>query len=148
MAFLLLSLGLLRINLFPPASSSRHHTSRFHNSHRQTPEMELFGVQELPNSKSISAPGWAYVPDTIGNSTSASQSTSRKRTVRNQPKSTSHDHNAKQDAKVLRDLAALDKESYRDVQIPVPVRHRDNAGRGEPLDQLRSRLNLPTTCLQ
>jgi len=35
----------------------------------------------------------------------------------------------KQDAKIMRDLAALDRESHKDVLIPVPVRHRDNAGR-------------------
>ncbi|KAI9736884.1 MAG: hypothetical protein M1818_005935 [Claussenomyces sp. TS43310] len=92
--------------------------------------MELFGVQELPNSKSITTPGWAYVPDTLANSASAAlQPSSRKRAARNQPNASAHEHTAKQDAKILRELAALEKESHKDVQIPVPIRHRDNAGR-------------------
>jgi zinc finger HIT domain-containing protein 1 len=93
--------------------------------------MELFGVQELPSSKSISAPGWAYVPDTgINPSVAALQPSRAKRVARNLPNANAHENTAKQDAKILRELAALDKESHRDVQIPVPVRHRDNAGRG------------------
>jgi zinc finger HIT domain-containing protein 1 len=102
--------------------------------------MELFGVQELPNSKSISAPGWAYVPDISSNPNApTSQSTSRKRIGRNQPAGSAHENTAKQDAKILRDLAALDKESHKDVQIPIPIRHRDNAGRGNypPFNILR-----------
>jgi len=91
--------------------------------------MELFGVQELPNSKSISAPGWGYVADTgVNASVSALKPSSRKRAARNLPTS-GHDNTAKQDAKVLRELAALDKEGNKDVHIPVPVKHRDNAGR-------------------
>ncbi len=98
--------------------------------HNNTRQMELFGVQELPNSKSISAPGWAYVADTGANSSvSALQPSSRKRAARNLPTS-GHNNTAKQDARVLRELAALDKEGNKDVHIPVPVKHRDSAGRG------------------
>ena len=72
-------------------------------------------------------PGYAYVPDTgINSSVAALQPTSRKR----HRTELVGDTNAKQDAKLLRDLAALDRENHRDVAIPVPVRHRDNAGRG------------------
>jgi len=94
--------------------------------------MDLFGVQELPSSRSINAPGWAYVPDTgVNPSVAALQPSSNKRAARNQPKANNAQENtAKQDAKILRDLAALDRESHKDIQIPVPVRHRDNAGRG------------------
>jgi len=92
--------------------------------------MELFGVEELANSKSISAPGWAYVPDTGANaSVAALQPASRKRAARNQPTVSTHETNVKQDAKILRDLAALDKESHRDVSIPVPIRHRNDTER-------------------
>lgn len=92
--------------------------------------MELFGVQELPNAKSINAPGWAYVPDTgINPSVAALQPSRAKRVARIGP-SYAQDTTAKQDAKILRELAALDKESHKDIQIPVPIRHRDNAGRG------------------
>lgn len=92
--------------------------------------MELFGVQELPSAKSISAPGWAYVPDTGINPSVAALQPSRAKRARNLPNASTHENTAKQDAKILRELAALDKESHKDVQIPVPVRHRDNAGRG------------------
>jgi zinc finger HIT domain-containing protein 1 len=92
--------------------------------------MELFGVQELPNSKSINTPGWAYVQESGLNSAGAALQPGRKRAARNQPSASAHENTAKQDAKILRDLAALDKDSHKDVQIPVPVRHRDNAGRG------------------
>jgi zinc finger HIT domain-containing protein 1 len=93
--------------------------------------MGLFGVQELLSTKSVIAPGWAYVPDTgINPSVTALQPVSKKRAVRSLPNASPHEVNTRQDAKILRDLAVLDKESHKDVQIPVPVRHRDNAGRG------------------
>ena len=47
-----------------------------------------------------------------------------------EPTASQNETTAKQDAKILRDLAALDRENHRDVSIPVPIRHRDNAGRG------------------
>jgi zinc finger HIT domain-containing protein 1 len=95
--------------------------------------MELFGVQELPASKSISAPGWAYVPDTgINPSVAALQPSRAKRIAGPTTKASTHETTAKQDAKILRELAALDRESHRDVQIPIPVKHRDGAGRGKP----------------
>ncbi|KAH9218927.1 hypothetical protein DL95DRAFT_457759 [Leptodontidium sp. 2 PMI_412] len=88
-----------------------------------------FGVREVANSKTAPAPGWAYVPDTgINASVSALQPSSRKR-ARNQNVASSHETTARQDAKILRDLAALDRENAKDVSIPVPIRHRDNAGR-------------------
>ncbi|KAH8676632.1 hypothetical protein BGZ60DRAFT_429130 [Tricladium varicosporioides] len=84
-----------------------------------------FGVLEVANSRATAAPGWAYVPDTSVN-TSVTALQPRKR-ARNQTAGT--DTTAKQDAKILRELAALDRENHKDVSIPVPVRHRDNVGR-------------------
>jgi zinc finger HIT domain-containing protein 1 len=95
------------------------------------PRMELFGVQELPNSKSLNAPGWAYVAETGVKLSAGHQPNSRVRAARIQQNGSAHENTAKQDAKILRDLAALDKESHRDVQIPIPVRHRDHTGRGK-----------------
>lgn len=91
-----------------------------------------FGVREVLNSKTSAAPGWAYVPDVGANASGpALQPNSRKRAARNNQANPSlHDTTAKQDAKILRELAALDRESHKDVSIPVPIRHRDNAGRG------------------
>ncbi|PBP24684.1 HIT zinc finger protein [Diplocarpon rosae] len=87
-----------------------------------------FGVREVAISKS-SAPGWVLVPDTGANASVAClQPTSRKR-ARTQNIASSHETTARQDAKLVRELAALDRENYRDVSIPVPIRHRDNAGR-------------------
>lgn len=87
--------------------------------------MDLFGVHELPTSKSASA-GWAYIPDTLS---SAAAPASRKRARHT---ASAHDQSARQDAKVARDLASLEKEGGgREVSIPVPVRARDGAGRGE-----------------
>jgi zinc finger HIT domain-containing protein 1 len=89
-----------------------------------------FGVREVANSRATAAPGWAYVPDTSVNaSVTALQPSSRTR-VRNQPTASLHETTAKQEAKILRELAALDRENHRDVSIPVPIRHKDNAGRG------------------
>ena len=89
-----------------------------------------FGVREVANSKAATAPGWAYVPDTgVNASVAALQPASRKR-ARNQTVASSHETTARQDAKILRELAFLDRENAKDVSIPVPIRHRDNAGRG------------------
>ncbi|KAH7417009.1 hypothetical protein BKA64DRAFT_285189 [Cadophora sp. MPI-SDFR-AT-0126] len=91
--------------------------------------MMNFGVREVANSKAATAPGWAYVPDTgVNASVAALQPASRKR-ARNQTVASSHETTARQDAKILRELASLDRENAKDVSIPVPIRHRDNAGR-------------------
>ena len=94
--------------------------------------MDLFGVQELPNSKSTSTPGYAFVSD-LGPQ-SATTAASRKRGARKELSSTAGERTAASDAKILRELAALDKESARDVVIPVPIRARDGAGRGKFCD--------------
>ncbi|TVY43532.1 hypothetical protein LOCC1_G003246 [Lachnellula occidentalis] len=89
-----------------------------------------FGVLEVANSTAAPAPGWAYVADTgAKGSTTALQP--RKR-ARNQAASSLHETTARQETKILRELAVLDRENHKDVSIPIPVRHRDNAGR-EPL---------------
>lgn len=93
-----------------------------------------FGVREVAlNSRANAAPGWAYVPDTgVNAANTALQPSSRKR-ARNQHVASHQETTAKQDAKILRELAALDRENHREVSIPVPIRHRDNAGRGTVL---------------
>jgi len=73
-----------------------------------------------------SAPGWAYVPD-IGK-LNPLQPVSRKR-LRTEIGASQHDTTAKQDAKIMRDLAALNQENHRDVSIPVPIKHADNSWR-------------------
>ncbi|PQE03398.1 HIT zinc finger protein [Rutstroemia sp. NJR-2017a BBW] len=88
-----------------------------------------FGVVELATSRNTLAPGWAYVPDVGTNIPSSAIQPSARRAARGLPSASTHETTAKQDAKILRELAALDRENHRDVNIPVPVRHRDNAGR-------------------
>ena len=88
-----------------------------------------FGVLEIANSNSNSkatTPGWAYVA--VG-PVKAAHPYSRKR-ARNELPSNQRETTAKQDAKILRELAALDRENHKDVLILVPVHHRDGAGRG------------------
>ena len=89
-----------------------------------------FGIREVANSRATAAPGWAYVPDTGANTSFTALQPSSRTRVRNQHTASLHETTAKQEAKILRELAALDRENHRDVSIPVPIRHRDNAGRG------------------
>ncbi|MCJ1305701.1 hypothetical protein MMC08_008517, partial [Hypocenomyce scalaris] len=87
-------------------------------------------IEVLPNSTSISAPGWAYVPDTgyDPSKVALQPSGARKRAARASNirggESTTRQNNA-----VLKHLAELDKDNHRDVQIAVPIRQRDAAGR-------------------
>ena len=92
--------------------------------------MDNFGVIEVPlhNARSTLAPGWAYVPDT-GAQASISRGPAQKRRARTGPAQSAgaSDLTAKQDAKIFRELAALDKEGGRDAAIPVPTRPKDGA---------------------
>lgn len=87
------------------------------------------GIEVLPNSASISAPGWAYVPDNGYDPSKAAiqPSGTRKRAARTSGvaggDTTTRQHNA-----TLRHLAELDKDNSRDVQIPVPARFKEKAG--------------------
>lgn len=92
-------------------------------------------VEVLPNSTSVRAPGYALVPDT-GRGTfqaPAQQTSGKKRTARSIGLA-GGDNTVRQQNAVLKHLAELDKDSHRDVQIPVP---KDNAGRGEALTDSR-----------
>ncbi len=92
--------------------------------------MDLFGVDELPNSKVTTQPGYAFVSDP-GPSGGQKAGPGRKRAARKENQPSSRDQTAAQERKILSELAALDKENHRDVVIPVPIRARDGAGRGE-----------------
>lgn len=87
-----------------------------------------FGVLEVANSRAAPAPGWAYVADTGSNA--SNRALQPRKRARNAAPS-QHETTEKQATKVLRELAALDRENHKDVSIPVPIRHRDNAGRGD-----------------
>ncbi|KAI1478387.1 hypothetical protein F4774DRAFT_385737 [Daldinia eschscholtzii] len=91
--------------------------------------MNNFGVVELASTKTTNAPGWAYVPDTTPHLAAAAaaaaslQTGNRKRAARNQAANTSAlyaDADARQEAKLRREIEALDRDNYhRDVSIPI-----------------------------
>ncbi|KAL8693067.1 MAG: hypothetical protein Q9218_002031 [Villophora microphyllina] len=86
-------------------------------------------IEVLPNSASISAPGWAYVPD-LGydpSRTAIQPSGSRKRAARTAG-TAGGDTTTRQQNAILRHLAELDKDNHRDLQIPVPARFKEKAG--------------------
>jgi zinc finger HIT domain-containing protein 1 len=96
-------------------------------------------IEVLPNSTSINAPGWAYVPETAAPDPSRTknvQTGSRYRAARNlgqagsktgerQDAATTRQNNA-----IAKRIQELDRDNHKDVQIPIPVRQRDGAGRG------------------
>ncbi|KAI4124865.1 MAG: hypothetical protein LQ338_004591 [Usnochroma carphineum] len=87
------------------------------------------GIEVLPNSTSISAPGWAYVPDNGYDPSKAAiqPSGARKRAARTSGIA-GGDTTTRQDNARLRHLAELDRDNYRDVQIPVPARFKEKTG--------------------
>ena len=89
-------------------------------------------IEVLPNSTSISAPGWAYVPDTGYDPSKAPiQAGSRKRNVRIGGTSAG-DTTARQNNAILKRLADLDKDNSKDIHISIPNRQKDAGGRGTP----------------
>ncbi|EGZ77156.1 hypothetical protein NEUTE2DRAFT_78310 [Neurospora tetrasperma FGSC 2509] len=84
--------------------------------------MNNFGVIEVASQKTKNAPGWAYVPDTglTPAAAAALQPLNRKRAARDKANVGAPDLTARQDAKIRKDLEALDKDSHRDAQIPIP----------------------------
>ncbi|KAK5663393.1 hypothetical protein OQA88_3821 [Cercophora sp. LCS_1] len=82
--------------------------------------MNNFGVIEVASAKTTRAPGWAYVPDVGPAPGQALQAPNRKRAARNQPSLSASDLTARQDAKLRKDLEALDRDTNKDVNIPIP----------------------------
>lgn len=78
-----------------------------------------FGVIEVASARTTTAPGWAYVPDTSAGGVKALPS-NRKRARNQGPNLTGADLSARQEAKVRRELEALDRDNSRDVHIPIP----------------------------
>ncbi|KAL9100042.1 MAG: hypothetical protein Q9163_004535 [Psora crenata] len=87
-------------------------------------------IDILPTSTSTSSPGYALVPDTRGiHQPAAPPIAGRKRAARNTGL-VGGDTTLRQQNAASKHLADLDKESHRDVQISVPSKQKDNAGRG------------------
>ena len=91
-------------------------------------------IEVLPNSTSISAPGWAYVPDTGYDPSKApiQPSGARKRNARTSG-IVGGDTSTRQTNALMKRLADLDKDNHKDVQILLPNRQKDTAGRGSYL---------------
>ena len=88
-------------------------------------------IEVIPNSNSVSAPGWAYVPDNGYDPSKAAiqPSGARKRAARASGAAVG-DATTRQQNAVLKHLADLEKDSHRDVQILVPSKQKDGGGRG------------------
>jgi len=82
--------------------------------------MNNFGVIEVAGGKTTKAPGWAYVPDVGPSHSQALQPANRKRAARNQAGLSLSDVSARQDAKIRKDLEALDRDTNKDVNISIP----------------------------
>ncbi|TGO08532.1 hypothetical protein BTUL_0204g00110 [Botrytis tulipae] len=89
-----------------------------------------FGVLEIAPSKYVPAPGYAYVPD-VSNTPQIGLQPSARRARGPAGAGLGAETTKKQDAKILRELAQLDRENHRDVNIPVTGGGRGKeAGRG------------------
>ena len=85
--------------------------------------MNNFGLYELASTRTTSAPGWAYVPDTGPQSAAAIQPTNRKRARNtNAPSANVGDLSARQEARKQKEAEKLDKDGNRDNTIPIPSR--------------------------
>ncbi|ORY65965.1 uncharacterized protein BCR38DRAFT_428895 [Pseudomassariella vexata] len=92
--------------------------------------MNNFGVIEVASTRTTNAPGWAYVPDNGPQHSSLQQPTNRKR-ARNQAANPSHvDVNARQEARIRKELDVLDRDGPRDVHIPIPPKPKSKDGGG------------------
>lgn len=92
-------------------------------------------IEVLPNSSSVSAPGWAYVPDTGYDPSKAPiQPSARKRNARTTGPG-GGDTTIKQNTALLKHLAYLDKDNHKDVQISLPARVKEGGGRGNGTSQ-------------
>lgn len=89
-------------------------------------------IEIVPNSTSVSAPGWAYVPDNgyDPSKVAIQPSGARKRAARASGLGIG-DNTTRQQNAVLKHLADLDKDSHRDVQIVLPSKQKDALSRGE-----------------
>ena len=86
-------------------------------------------VEELPNSTSISTPGWAYVPDTGYDPSKAPIQPSGARKRARASGAATGDLSVKQSNAVLKRLAELDKDNHRDVFIPIPTKQKEAGAR-------------------
>ncbi|KAG2417552.1 hypothetical protein HFD88_008771 [Aspergillus terreus] len=89
----------------------------------------MYHVELLPSGSSHATPGWTYVADRGFDPAKAAitPAIGRKRGIRDPGRA---DLSSRQNNAIVRHLAELDRENHRDVQIPIPAKQKDAAGRG------------------
>ncbi|KAF0332597.1 hypothetical protein GQ607_000613 [Colletotrichum asianum] len=108
--------------------------------------MNNFGVYELASAKTTSAPGWAYVPDTgVNPAAAALQPANRKRAARTKANPSASDLNVRQEAKIRKELEALDKDWGRDATIPIPAKGGSRAAQTKSTPNVRKILQSQKT---
>lgn len=111
-----------------------HHPNAFGSSHHQlytsNSRIAMYHIEVLPNSTSHITPGWTYVPDRGFDPAKAAitPAIGRKRGIR-EPGGRG-DLSSRENNAIIRHLAELDRENHRDVQIAIPVKQKEPAGRG------------------
>lgn len=93
-------------------------------------QITMYHIELLPNSTSHITPGWTYVPDRGFDPAKAAitPAIGRKRGIRDP--GGRGDLSSRENNAIIRHLAELDRENHRDVQIPIPVKQKEPAGRG------------------
>ncbi|KAK7418214.1 hypothetical protein QQZ08_011317 [Neonectria magnoliae] len=91
--------------------------------------MNNFGVIELAGAKTTAAPGWAYVPDTVINRSTAP---AKRKRARNVPGLSIGDLTVRQETKRRKEAEALDRDGGRDNTIPLPVKSGRGQGKHTP----------------
>lgn len=91
----------------------------------------MYHIELLPSSSAHLTPGWTYVADRGYDAAQTAAATTapvigRKRGIRDP--GGRGDLSSKENNAIARHLAELDRENYREVQIPV--RQKEVAGRG------------------
>lgn len=84
--------------------------------------MNNFGVFEVASAKKTNAPGWAYVPDTSFQPASTALQPANRKRARKAAGPSLGDLSARQEAKIRKEVEALQIDGARDNTIPVPVR--------------------------
>ncbi|EAW11270.1 putative HIT finger domain protein [Aspergillus clavatus NRRL 1] len=89
----------------------------------------MYRIELLPGASTHVTPGWTYVPDRGFDPAKAALAPTigRKRGIRDGGRT---DLSSRQTNAIIRHLAELDRENHREVQIAIPVKQKDTAGRG------------------
>lgn len=88
-------------------------------------------IEVVPNSTTGATPGWAYVPDSRFDPSQAAikPTGGRKRGARDLGAGGRVDKTSRQNAEIVKHLAALDRENHREaVHIPIPTKKQESRG--------------------